>query len=94
MYAGLPIDYSFDQVTAQNFLAVLAGEAAGAPPVGPHSTGRVLASGPGDKVFVYYSDHGAPGVVGMPYGPFLYADQLHAVVANKSARHGFDEMVM
>jgi legumain len=54
----------------------------------------VVASGPHDRVFVYYSDHGAPGIVGMPSGPFLYADQLHAVVANKSRAGGFEEMVL
>jgi legumain len=81
-------------VTAANFLKVLAGDAADAPARSPHSNGRVIASGAADKVFVYYSDHGAPGVVGMPSGPFLYADQLHGVVSNKSRAGGFEEMVM
>ena len=43
---------------------------------------------------VYYSDHGAPGILGMPSGPFLYADQLHAVLAARSQARGFKEMVM
>ena len=43
--------------------------------------GKVLANAPADRVFVYYSDHGAPGILGMPSGPFLYADQLNAVGA-------------
>lgn len=73
---------------------MLAGDAGGVPPQSRGSSGRVVASGPHDRVFVYYSDHGAPGIVGMPSGPFLYADQLHAVVANKSRAGGFEEMVL
>ena len=124
-------DYSHASVTAETFLAVLAGNASGVPPPSRHSSGRVLQAGPQDKVFVYYrcgcwrgrggavgllllhimtavdgcahrcaerqwglscrlawrlpqpplclllllncSDHGAPGILGMPSGPFLYA---------------------
>lgn len=54
VYAGITIDYSRGSVTADTFLAVLAGNASGVPPVGPHSSGRVLGAGPEDKVFVYY----------------------------------------
>lgn len=39
----------------------------------------MLANSPSDRIFVYYSDHGAPGIVGMPSGPFLYADELNKV---------------
>ncbi len=53
----------------------------------------MVASGPQDRVFVYYADHGAPGIVGMPFGPFLYADQLHSALRNKSAAGGFHELV-
>ena len=31
------------------------------------STGKVLKSGPNDRVFVYFADHGAPGI-GLPSG--------------------------
>ena len=86
-------DYSHSEVNSDNVLAVLAGDATRVS-AGKHSSGRVIASGPKDKVFVYYSDHGAPGVLGMPSGPFLYADQLNAVIANKSRDGGFDEMVV
>lgn len=57
-----PQDYSHEDVTAENFLAVLAGNAS-ALNAGRRSTRRVLATGPNDKVFVYYSGaHGASGV--------------------------------
>ncbi len=39
------------------------------------------------------SDHGAPGVLGMPSGPFLYADELHDTLRNKSQAGGFKELV-
>ena len=40
------------------------------------------------------ADHGAPGILGMPSGPFLYADQLHAVLKAKARKQGFAEMVL
>lgn len=46
--------------------------------------GPVLATGPNDHVFVYYADHGAPGILGMPWGPFLYADQLISTLEKKT----------
>ncbi len=48
-----------------------------------NSSGRVLQNKPEDRIFVYYSDHGAPGVVGMPSGAFLYADQLNSVIRER-----------
>ncbi|KAL4426127.1 hypothetical protein ABPG77_002713 [Micractinium sp. CCAP 211/92] len=93
VYTGVKIDYSHEDVTAENFLAVLAGNAS-ALNVGRRSSRRVLQTGPDDKVFVYYSDHGAPGIVGMPSGPFLYADQLHAVIATRAREGAFHEMVI
>ena len=46
--------------------------------------GPVLSTGPNDHVFVYYADHGAPGILGMPWGPFLYADQLISTLEKKT----------
>ncbi|KAL4452145.1 hypothetical protein ABPG75_007807 [Micractinium tetrahymenae] len=93
VYTGVKIDYSHEDVNAENFLAVLAGNAS-AVNAGRRSSRRVLETGPNDKVFVYYSDHGAPGIVGMPSGPFLYADQLHAVIATRARERAFGEMVV
>lgn len=60
MYHDLKVDYSSVEVNATNFLSVLAGDADAMKGIG---TGRVVASGPHDRVFVYYTDHGAPGAV-------------------------------
>ena len=47
-------------MTAANFYAVLLGNASAVT----GGSGKVLSSGPLDKVFVYYTDHGGPGVLG------------------------------
>ncbi|KAJ6428594.1 hypothetical protein OIU84_020303 [Salix udensis] len=39
-------------------------------------SGKVIDSGPNDNIFIYYADHGAPGLVGMPVGKDLYAKDL------------------
>ena len=114
--------------------------------VGLGTTGKVVASGPNDRVFVYFSDHGAPGtpsaavhshskqlrvqsscvvvlvhfgdsnervsvpmhsggwsrfawlssqllphrdclhagILGMPFGPFLYGDQIRSALRTKA----------
>ena len=77
------------------------------------TSGKLIKSTGEDRVFVYFADHGAPGVrcsaepawkcktylircvtnfccsaagiLGMPTGPFLYADQLIGTLRNKSA---------
>ena len=83
---GVPLDYSGEEVTAETFLAVLLGDADGAARAAPNGTGRVLQSTPKDRVFVFYSDHGAPGLLGMPSGPPLYADQLVGALLNMTRR--------
>lgn len=86
VYAGVPKDYTGEQVNVTTFLAVLRGDAAAVAGVG---SGRVIEATRHDKVFVYYADHGGPGVLGMPTGPFLYASQLVGTLVNMSAAHQF-----
>jgi hypothetical protein len=52
------------QVTAATLLAVLLGDQGTVDRVAPNSTRRVLASGPTDRLFLFFVDHGAPGLVG------------------------------
>ena len=47
-------------MTAANFYAVLLGNASAVT----GGSGKVLSSGPLDKVFVYYTDHGGAGILG------------------------------
>nr|AVA09645.1 putative effector protein [Heterodera avenae] len=60
VYAGVKIDYSGPDVNPENFEAVLLGDE-------QRSEGKpVLKSTEKDKVFVYFSDHGAVGLIGFP----------------------------
>mmetsp|Transcript_694 Transcript_694/g.1699 ORF Transcript_694/g.1699 Transcript_694/m.1699 type:complete len:523 (+) Transcript_694:414-1982(+) len=90
VYRGISKDYTGAEVNARNVLKVLAGDAEGMDGIG---NGKVIASGPGDRVFFYFADHGAPGILGMPSGPFLYANDLVDTLTNKSAAGGFSELV-
>lgn len=69
VYADIEIAYSGEEVTAENFLNVIQGKK-------HREDHRVLESGPNDNVFIYYSDHGANGLVAMPVGDPLYAKDL------------------
>ena len=62
--AGAPVDYTGADVTAATLLAVLLGDQGTVDKVAPNSTRRVLASGPTDRLFLFFVDHGAPGLVG------------------------------
>nr|GFA09063.1 beta-fructofuranosidase, soluble isoenzyme I-like [Tanacetum cinerariifolium] len=48
-------------------------------------SGKVMNSGPNDNIFVYYSDHGGPGVLGMPTNPYMHANDLIEVLKKKRA---------
>uniref|UniRef100_A0A8C5BUM8 Legumain n=1 Tax=Gadus morhua TaxID=8049 RepID=A0A8C5BUM8_GADMO len=67
VYKGVLKDYTGDAVTPENFLAVLKGDSANAK----GGSGKVLKSGPNDHVFVYFTDHGGPGILAFP------DDELH-----------------
>lgn len=53
-------DYVGEAVTVGNFLAVLLGDKTALT----GGSGKVVDSGPNDHIFVFYSDHGGPGVLG------------------------------
>ncbi len=73
VYAGVPKDYKGKYVTPKNFLAVLTGDKTKLR----GGNGRVIESGPKDRVFVYFADHGAPGFVAFP-SRFFWPRQLNA----------------
>jgi hypothetical protein len=54
-------DYTGDQVTTENFFAVLLGNKSAIT----GGSKKVIDSKPNDHIFIYYSDHGGPGVLGM-----------------------------
>lgn len=78
VYNGVLKDYTGEDVTPENFLAVLRGDAEAVKGKG---SGKVLKSGPHDHVFVYFTDHGAPGILVFPN------DDLHVKDLNKTIRY-------
>nr|XP_043629596.1 vacuolar-processing enzyme beta-isozyme-like [Erigeron canadensis] len=90
VYAGVPKDYTGESVTAANFYAVLLGSASAVQ----GGSGKVVASKPGDKIFVYFTDHGGPGILCMPTGPYIFANDFIEVLESKHAMGTYDEMVL
>ncbi|XP_036591804.1 legumain [Trichosurus vulpecula] len=78
VYKGVLKDYVQEDVTPENFLAVLRGDAEAVKNKG---SGKVLNSGPQDHVFVYFTDHGAPGLLAFPN------DDLHVKDLNKTIHY-------
>ncbi|XP_064950083.1 vacuolar-processing enzyme-like isoform X2 [Musa acuminata AAA Group] len=89
VYAGVPKDYVGDDVNVNNFFAVLLGNRTALT----GGSGKVVDSGPNDHIFIFYSDHGGPGVLGMPTFPYLYADDLIDVLKKKHASGTYRSMV-
>lgn len=73
VYLGVPKDYTCTHVNPQVFLQILRG---GQVDVG---SGKTLKSGPNDHVFIYFSDHGAKGLVAFG-DAFLKATELHTAI--------------
>lgn len=72
VYAGIQIDYKGKDVTPEKFIAVMTGDAATAG-------GKVLNTDKTTKLFVNFSDHGAPGLIAFP-SEYLFADDLQATI--------------
>ncbi|WOK95761.1 vacuolar-processing enzyme-like [Canna indica] len=89
VYAGVPKDYVGRDVNVNNLFAVLLGNKTALT----GGSGKVVDSGPDDHIFIFYSDHGGPGVLGMPTYPYLYADDLNDVLKKKHASGSYKSMV-
>ena len=83
VYAGLKIDYDKAHVTPEVFQAVLEGNKAF---VKGKATERVLESRAAAIVFIFFSDHGAPGIIAFP-SKNLYADHLISTFAKMSGKY-------
>ncbi|GJT14889.1 vacuolar-processing enzyme [Tanacetum coccineum] len=90
VYAGVPKDYTGEDVTVDNLFAVLLGDKNAVK----GGTGKVVDSKPEDRIFLYYSDHGGPGVLGMPNTPYLVAKDLVEVLKKKHEMGTYKEMVI
>uniref|UniRef100_A0A914HM55 legumain n=1 Tax=Globodera rostochiensis TaxID=31243 RepID=A0A914HM55_GLORO len=75
VYKGVKIDYRGSEVNPQNFEAVLLGDKL-------RSGGKpVLKSTKNDKVFVYFADHGAVGLIGFPQADLTVKDLTQTLTA-------------
>ncbi|KAH7962124.1 legumain [Rhipicephalus sanguineus] len=86
VYRGVPKDYTGDLVTPQNFLDILQGKKV------KGGSGKVIASGPKDHVFLYFADHGAPGLLAFPNG-VLHAQPFMNVIKSLNKKT-FAEMAI
>ncbi|KAK4353340.1 hypothetical protein RND71_028858 [Anisodus tanguticus] len=89
VYKGVPKDYVGEDVNAKNFYNVILANKSGI--VG--GSGKVLNSGPNDHIFIYYTDHGGPGIVSMPSGEYVFANDLVDVLKKKHASGTYDRLV-
>jgi legumain len=90
VYHGVPHDYTGVDVTPKNFMNVLLGNKAAMQGIG---SGKVLESGADDNVFIFYSDHGAVGLVAFPTG-VLYATDLNKTITAMHAENRYKQMVI
>ncbi|KAI6212388.1 Legumain 1 [Aphelenchoides besseyi] len=88
VYAGVKIDYSEYDVNPENFMGVLTGDVKRVK----GGNGRVLKSTSEDKVFVYYADHGAPGLLGFPYDLMTVLD-LNITLQSMHDKKMYKELV-
>ena len=76
VYAGVVIDYFGKDVTPENFIAAITGDASAVSKTDERTTGKVLTSTTADNVFMYFSDHGSSNLIAFP-SKYLYADELN-----------------
>ncbi|PON87664.1 Peptidase C13, legumain [Trema orientale] len=88
VYKGVPKDYTGENVTTNNFFAAILGNKSALT----GGSGKVVDSGPNDYIFIYYTDHGGPGVVEM-IDEDLYASDLNKVLKQKHEANGYKSLV-
>eukprot|EP00345_Euplotes_harpa_P019124 CAMPEP_0168335506 /NCGR_PEP_ID=MMETSP0213-20121227/10952_1 /TAXON_ID=151035 /ORGANISM="Euplotes harpa, Strain FSP1.4" /LENGTH=417 /DNA_ID=CAMNT_0008340451 /DNA_START=14 /DNA_END=1267 /DNA_ORIENTATION=+ len=83
VYAGCNIDYKGADVNPAKFLSVIKGE----------GSGKVLKSNSNSKVFINFSDHGAPGLIAFP-SQYLYATDFHNALLAMKEKQMYNEMTI
>nr|XP_027081929.1 legumain-like isoform X1 [Coffea arabica] len=90
VYKGVPKDYTGKHANTQNFYAVLLGNKTALT----GGSGKVVNSTSEDRIFIFYSDHGGAGVLEMPSGDPLYANDFNEVLKKKHSSGTYKEMVI
>lgn len=86
VYHGVPKDYTCTNVNPKAFLQVLRGEKMDV------GSGKTLKSGPNDHVFIYFSDHGAKGLVAFGES-VLKASDLHQTILAMHANKQYAKLL-
>jgi len=89
VYEGIQKDYTGDDLTPKNFYNILSGKEKKMKGIG---TGKVIKSKAKDKIFVYYSDHGGPGILGM-VDDEIHAEDLSKTLSKMSSNNKFGKLV-
>ena len=88
VYAGVPKDFTGEDVTPENFLKVLAGDSEL-----KKNGKKVLESGEDDHVFIFFSDHGASGLIAFP-NSVLEARELNKGLKQMHEANRYKELVI
>eukprot|EP00937_MAST-01D_sp_MAST-1D-sp2_P003583 g3583.t1 len=86
VYDGCAPDYTGSIVDKQLFLDVLTGNTSG-------NATKVLKSGPKDKVFVNFADHGGGQLIAMPNGAYLKAPELNDALKTMHSKKMYEKLV-
>ncbi|XP_038074119.1 legumain-like [Patiria miniata] len=89
VYHGVLKDYTKTEVNPKNFLHILSGNKTAMKGIG---SGKVIASGPDDHVFVYFADHGATNLIAFQ-DDYLYAKQLIATLKKMHTENKYQKLV-
>ncbi|XP_016398710.1 legumain-like [Sinocyclocheilus rhinocerous] len=89
VYAGVPKDYTGEDVTPENFLAALKGDRRAVKKRSP----KVITSGGNDTIFIYLADHGGSGIFTFPNST-LHAHDLIETIKEMARNNKFSKMVI
>lgn len=88
VYAGCQVDYRGEVVTPDLFKKVITGDDSALP-----AGSKVLKSGPNDRVFLNFVDHGGVGIIAFPYGGLLHATELGEAISTMKEKNMYGEVV-
>jgi legumain len=87
VYAGCKKDYTGAAVTPDMFVAVMTGDAS-------KTGGRpVLKSGPTDRVFIFFTDHGGTGIIAFPDGSLMSSTVLIGAINQMYTQKMYSHLV-
>ena len=92
VYKGVIIDYIEEDVTPENFIACITGEASSLNVTDPRSTSKVLTSSENDNVYIYFSGHGLDSSISFP-NKFIYADEINSALLIMHKKKMYKELV-